>query len=111
MVGVIGFVAVIMIILGAVQFLTSSGDASKVKKAKDTILYGVIGLVVAILAFSIVNFVLSSVSKGGKGSESSKESSQEESKEDSDDESGDDSGDSDDGSDDSEGSDESDDEE
>lgn len=70
-VGVIGFVAVIMIILGAVQFLTSTGDASKVKKAKDTILYGVIGLVVAILAFSIVNFVLSSVSKGGTGTDSS----------------------------------------
>lgn len=64
-VGVLGLVAVVVIILGGVQFLTSSGDPGKVKKAKDTILYGVIGLVVAILAFAIVNFVLTSVSGAG----------------------------------------------
>ena len=87
-VGVIGFVAVIMIILGAVQFLTSTGDASKVKKAKDTILYGVIGLVVAILAFSIVNFVLSSVSKGGTGTDSSSSENKDEDSDDDEDDSG-----------------------
>ena len=59
--GVIGVIAVVMIILGGVQYTTSSGDAAKVKKAKDTIMYGVIGLVVALLAFAIVNFVLTSV--------------------------------------------------
>ena len=59
-IGVIGFVAVVVIILGGVQYTTSAGDPGKVKKAKDTILYGIIGLVVAILAFAIVNFVLSS---------------------------------------------------
>jgi hypothetical protein len=58
---VIGLVAVVMIILGGVQYTTSQGEAAKVKKAKDTILYGIIGLVVAILAFAIVNFVLSGV--------------------------------------------------
>ena len=60
-IGVIGFVAVVVIILGGVQYTTSAGDPGKVKKAKDTILYGIIGLVVAILAFAIVNFVLSSI--------------------------------------------------
>lgn len=59
--GVLGLVAVIFIILGGVNFVTSSGDPGKVKKAKDTILYGVIGLVVALLAYAIVNFVLTSV--------------------------------------------------
>lgn len=59
--GVIGLVAVVMIILGGVQYTTSSGDAAKVKKAKDTILYGIIGLVVALLAFAIVNFVLGNI--------------------------------------------------
>ena len=59
--GVIGLIAVVMIILGGVQYTTSSGDAAKVKKAKDTIMYGIIGLVVALLAFAIVNFVLGSV--------------------------------------------------
>ena len=55
---VIGMVAVVMIILGGISYATSQGDASKVKKGKDTILYGIIGLVIAILAFAIVNFVL-----------------------------------------------------
>ena len=59
--GLLGLVAVIFIILGGVSFVTSSGDPAKVKRAKDTILYGVIGLVVALLAYAIVNFVLSSV--------------------------------------------------
>ena len=60
---VIGVLAVIMIILGGVQYTTSSGDAGKVKKAKDTIMYGIIGLVVALLAFAIVNFVLTNIFK------------------------------------------------
>ena len=60
--GVLGIVAVVVIILGGVQYVTSSGDPGKVKKAKDTIMYGIIGLLVALLAYAIVNFVLSSVS-------------------------------------------------
>ncbi len=55
---IIGIVAVIMIILGGFTMMTSSGDPGKVKKGKDTILYGVIGLVVALLAIVIVNFVV-----------------------------------------------------
>lgn len=62
-IGVIGFVAVAMTIYGGVQYTTSAGDPGKVKKAKDTIMYGIVGLVVAILAFAIVNFVLSSLTK------------------------------------------------
>lgn len=60
-VGCIGIVAVAVIILGGVTFVTSQGDAAKVTKAKNTIIYGVVGLIIAILAFSIVNFILSSV--------------------------------------------------
>ena len=59
--GVVGFVAVVMIIMGGISFITSQGDSAKVTKARNTILYGVIGLVVALLAFAIVNFVLSNV--------------------------------------------------
>lgn len=54
-----GAVAVVMIILGGIRYITSNGDQAQVKAAKDTILYSVVGLVVAILAFSIVNFVVS----------------------------------------------------
>lgn len=60
-VGVLGLVAVVVIIIGGVTYMTSSGDASKVKKAKDTILYGIIGLIVAALAFAVVNFVISGI--------------------------------------------------
>ncbi|MDR3298129.1 MAG: pilin [Candidatus Nomurabacteria bacterium] len=60
-ISLIGLVAIIMIILGGIQYSTSQGDTGKLKKAKDTIMYGIIGLVVAILAFSIVNFVLASI--------------------------------------------------
>ena len=60
-VGVVGFVAVVMIIIGGISFATSQGDTARTTKARNTILYGVVGLVVALLAFAIVNFVLSSV--------------------------------------------------
>ena len=55
---IIGIVSVVMIILGGISYATSQGDPGKVKKGKDTILYGIIGLIVALLAFAIVNFVL-----------------------------------------------------
>ena len=61
---IVGVIAVFMIILGGIQYTTSAGDPGKVKKAKDTILYGVIGLVIALLAFAIVNFVLTNVFSG-----------------------------------------------
>ncbi|MBQ3440932.1 hypothetical protein IJG27_01305 [Candidatus Saccharibacteria bacterium] len=62
-IGVLGVVCVIVIIIGGINYMTSSGDAGKVKKAKDTILYGVIGLVVCVLAFAIVNFVIVNILK------------------------------------------------
>lgn len=64
--GILGVVAVVVIILGGITFLTSQGEANKVQKGKNTILYGVVGLVVALLAFAIVNFVMTSVF-GGSG--------------------------------------------
>lgn len=60
-VGVVAFVAVVMIVIGGISFVTSQGDTARVAKARNTILYGVVGLVVALLAYAIVNFVLSSI--------------------------------------------------
>lgn len=54
----IGTVSVIMIIVGGIRYTTSNGDSSRVTAAKNTILYAVIGLVVALLAYVIVNFVV-----------------------------------------------------
>ncbi len=55
---VIGITAVIFIILGGVGYATSQGDSNKLTKAKNTIIYAVIGLIVAIAAFAITNFIL-----------------------------------------------------
>ena len=61
---ILGIVAVIFLIYGGFLYIYSAGDPGKVKSAKDTIMYGIIGLVVAVLAFAIVNFVLSSILSG-----------------------------------------------
>ncbi len=60
-IGVLGLVCVVIMIIGGINYMTSSGDAGKVKKAKDTILYGLIGLVVCVLAFALVNWVIGSI--------------------------------------------------
>lgn len=55
---IIGIAAVIVLIIGGLRYVFSSGDEKGVTAAKNTILYAIVGLVVAVLAFSIVNFVL-----------------------------------------------------
>lgn len=55
---VLGAIAVIMIVVGGIRYAVSGGDSGAVTSAKNTILYAVIGLVVALLAYAIVNFVL-----------------------------------------------------
>ena len=54
----VGVIAVIMVIIGGINYTTSQGDPEKIKKAKNTILYGIIGLIISLLAFAIVSFVL-----------------------------------------------------
>jgi magnesium-transporting ATPase (P-type) len=56
---ILGAIAVIMIIIGGIRYATSNGESAQIKSAKDTILYSVIGLVVAILAYALVNFIVS----------------------------------------------------
>ena len=60
-VGALSLVAVIFIVVGGVNYMTSQGDPGKTKKAKDTILYAAIGLIIAVLAFAIVNFVIAKI--------------------------------------------------
>lgn len=55
---VLGAISVVMIILGGIKYTTSSGDTKNIESAKNTILYAVIGLVVALLASAIVNYVI-----------------------------------------------------
>jgi ABC-type Fe3+ transport system permease subunit len=55
---VIGVIAVVMIIIAGIKYVTSTGDPASVNSAKNTMLYAVIGLVIAALAQVIVRFVL-----------------------------------------------------
>ena len=57
---IIGAISVIMLIIGGIRYTTSNGDQQAVQNAKNTILYAVVGLVIAILAFAAINFVISS---------------------------------------------------
>ncbi|WBB52399.1 pilin [Verrucosispora sp. WMMD573] len=57
---VIGATAVIMIIIGGVRYVVSGGDSGAISSAKNTILYAVVGIVVAIMAYALINFVLAS---------------------------------------------------
>lgn len=54
----IGAVSVIMIVIGGIKYTTSNGNADQTKSAKNTILYAIVGLVVAILAYALVDFVI-----------------------------------------------------
>lgn len=56
--GTLGAIAVLIIVIAGFQYILSSGDPSKTAKAKNTILYALIGLVVALSSGAIVNFVL-----------------------------------------------------
>lgn len=58
---IIGAVAVIMLIIGGIRYVVSGGDQSAVTSAKNTILYAIVGIVVAILAFAAVEFVTNSL--------------------------------------------------
>lgn len=58
---VIGAISVLMLIYGGVRYTISGGDSKAVTDAKNTILYAIIGIIVALLAYAIVNFVLSAL--------------------------------------------------
>ncbi len=57
----VGAISVIMLIWGGLRYITSGGDSKKITDAKNTILYAIIGLIIAILAFAIINFVLNTI--------------------------------------------------
>jgi len=59
---IVGTISVIMIIFGGVRYATSTGDKGKVDNAKNTIIYAVVGLVVSMIAFALVNWVFDALS-------------------------------------------------
>jgi hypothetical protein len=61
---IVGALSVIMIIVGGLRYVLSAGNSTAVTAAKNTILYAVVGLVVAFLAFAAINFVISALAPG-----------------------------------------------
>ena len=61
---IVGVLAVFMMIYGGIRYVLSGGDNGKVKDAKNTILYAIVGLIVAILGYAIVGWVVSVVGTG-----------------------------------------------
>jgi type IV secretory pathway VirB2 component (pilin) len=55
----VGILAVIMIIVSGIRMATSGGNPETVKNAKNTLLWAVIGLILALLASAVVNLVVS----------------------------------------------------
>ncbi len=58
---VIGGISVIMLIIGGIRYAVSGGDANAVQGAKNTVMYSIVGVVVAFLAYALVNFVINSL--------------------------------------------------
>ncbi|MBR3204280.1 hypothetical protein IKF81_01195 [Candidatus Saccharibacteria bacterium] len=58
---IVGAASIIMIIWGGITYTTSAGDSAKVTKAKNIILYGIVGLVISLLSYAIVNLVITEV--------------------------------------------------
>lgn len=54
----VGAISVIMLIVGGIRYIVSAGDQNQVTGAKNTIMYAIIGIIVAVVAWGIVNFVL-----------------------------------------------------
>lgn len=62
---IVGSISVIMIIVGGLRYTMSQGDQSAVGKAKNTILYAVVGVVVSIVAYAIIQFVTNVLNNAG----------------------------------------------
>lgn len=60
---IVGVVAVIMIVVGGFQYITSGGDSGKISTAKNTILYAIVGLIFVALAQVFVQFVLNKLTQ------------------------------------------------
>ena len=60
--GVLGIILVIYIVQAGIMYMTAGGDPAKVDKAKKMITQSVIGMIIIVAAFSISNFVISTLS-------------------------------------------------
>ncbi len=55
----LGSISIIMVVIGGIRMAASNGDPGKVKTGRETIIYSVVGLIIAMSAYAIINFVIS----------------------------------------------------
>jgi hypothetical protein len=56
-----GAAAVLVIVIAGIRYILSGGDQSQITMAKNTILYAAVGLIIAMMANAIINFILTNV--------------------------------------------------
>lgn len=64
---IVGAISVIMIVIGGLRYVISGGNTTNVTAAKNTILYAIVGLVISMLAYAVINFVITSFLPGTGG--------------------------------------------
>jgi len=62
-IGFLGLIAVVIILIGGFQWMTSGGDSEKIQKAKDMMIHGLIGLFIVVIAYAIALFVMGVIGK------------------------------------------------
>lgn len=58
---IVGAVSILMIVVGGLRYVLSGGDEKAVAAAKNTIIFAIVGVVIAVAAYAIVNFVLTNL--------------------------------------------------
>jgi hypothetical protein len=61
----VGVLSVVMLIFGGFRYVISGGKKESVTNAKNTILYAIVGLLVSVFAYAIINFILGAALSGG----------------------------------------------
>ncbi|MDO4747284.1 MAG: pilin [Candidatus Saccharibacteria bacterium] len=77
-IGISGLVAVVFVVIGGVSYMTSSGESAKVEKAKKTIISAVIGMIICVLAFAIVNWAIGAITGGATAADPAQYKTEEE---------------------------------
>ncbi len=57
----VGAISAIMVIIGGIRFIVSNGDAQATASARNTVLYSIVGVIVAVSAYGIINFTISAI--------------------------------------------------
>lgn len=63
---IVGAISVIMVVIGGLRYVISGGNSTNITTAKNTILYAIIGLIISIMAYAMINFVITSLMPGNE---------------------------------------------